>query len=160
VPEEIHGALPASVDAVIKSARTMTCKGKHPVVALVTPTSQTGVKLTKAAMKLVESQLERLPHLDKWCVDIKCPSPASWDSSYFLNPLGQMARAIRAVASATGGIACGCNDIGSLLAVYLVSCSPVSQIALLPMRQHYPIGAVPSKRRRRDQKGMHEALGL
>ena len=51
------------------------------MVELVTPTSQTGVKLTKAAMKIVESQLERLPHLDKWFVDVKRPSPASWDSS-------------------------------------------------------------------------------
>ena len=84
--QHCNGALLDSVDAVIKSARTMTWKGKHPVVALVTPTSQTGVKLTKAAMKLVESQLERLPHLEKWFVDIKRPSPASWDSSYCLNP--------------------------------------------------------------------------
>jgi hypothetical protein len=38
------------------------------------------VKLTQAAMKIVESQLERLPHLDKWFVDIECPSPASRDS--------------------------------------------------------------------------------
>jgi hypothetical protein len=37
-------------------------------------------KLTKAAMKVVESQLERLPHLDKWFVDIECPSSASQDS--------------------------------------------------------------------------------
>jgi hypothetical protein len=59
----------------------MTWKGKHPVVELVTTIYQTGGKLTKAAMKIVQSQLERLPHLEKWFVDIKRPSPASWDSS-------------------------------------------------------------------------------
>ncbi len=48
----------------------------HPVVALVTTTSQTGVTLTKEAMKVVQTQLERVPHLDKWFVDIPCP-PAS-----------------------------------------------------------------------------------
>jgi transposase len=68
-----NGALLDSVDAVIQYASTMTWKGNHPVVALVTTTYQTGVKLTKEAMKVVESQLERLPHLDKWFVDIGCP---------------------------------------------------------------------------------------
>ena len=75
-----NGALLDSVDAVIHYASTMTWKGNHPVVALVTTTYQTGVKLTKKAMKVVESQLERLPHLDKWFVDIECPSPASRNS--------------------------------------------------------------------------------
>jgi len=48
----------------------MTWKGKGPVVALVTTTYQTGVKLTKDAMKTVEAQIQRLPGLDKWFVDI------------------------------------------------------------------------------------------
>ena len=65
-----------TLDAVIPYARTMTWKGNHPVVALVTTTSQTRVTLTKEAMKVVETQLERVPHLDKWFVDIQCP-PAS-----------------------------------------------------------------------------------
>ena len=68
-----------SLDAVIQYASTMTWKGKHPVVALVTTTYQTGVKLTKEAMKVVESQLERMPLLDKWFVDIGYPSPAIRD---------------------------------------------------------------------------------
>jgi len=75
-----NGALLDSVDAVIQYASTMTWKGKHPVVALVTTTYQTGVKLTKKAMKVVETQLERLPSLDKWFVDIRCPTPAIRDS--------------------------------------------------------------------------------
>jgi hypothetical protein len=58
----------------------MTWKRKHPIVELVTTTYQTGVKLTKEAMKIVETQLERVPKLDKWFVDIGYPSPALRDS--------------------------------------------------------------------------------
>lgn len=65
-----NGALLDSVDAVIQYASTMTWKGNHPVVALVMTTYQTGVKLTKQAMDLVETQLQRLPSLGKWFVDI------------------------------------------------------------------------------------------
>src|SRR2546428_6949976 len=74
-----NGALLDSVEAVIQYASTMTWKGKHPLVALVTTTYQTGVKLTKEAMQAVETQLQRLPHLDKWFVDIVSPSPAVRD---------------------------------------------------------------------------------
>ncbi len=74
-----NGALLDSVDAVIQYARSMTWKGNHPVVELVITTYQTGVKLTKAAMKVVESQLERVPQLEKWFVDIRYVSPASRD---------------------------------------------------------------------------------
>jgi hypothetical protein len=68
-----------SVDAVIQYARTMTWKDTHPVVALVTTTYQTGVKLTKEAMDAVETQLQRLPHLEKWFVDIRYFPPAIRD---------------------------------------------------------------------------------
>ena len=71
-----NGALLDSVEAVIQYASTMTWKGKHPLVTLVTTTYQTGVKLTKKAMQAVETQLQRLPHLDKWFVDIVSPSSA------------------------------------------------------------------------------------
>ena len=49
-------ALLDSLAVVIKSARTMTWKGNHPVVTEVSTTYQTGVKLTKEAMDLVETQ--------------------------------------------------------------------------------------------------------
>src|SRR5450759_824033 len=74
-----NGALLDSLEAVIQYASTMTWKGNHPLVTLVTTTYQTGVKLTKKAMQAVETQLQRLPHLDKWFVDIVSPSPAIWD---------------------------------------------------------------------------------
>ena len=75
-----HGALLDSVAAVIQYATTMTWKGSHPVVELITTTYRTGVKLTKKAMDVLETQLQRLPLLDKWFVDIRCSSPAICDS--------------------------------------------------------------------------------
>jgi hypothetical protein len=53
----------------------MTWKGHHPVVKLVPTTYQSGIKLTKEAMKVVETQLERVPSLKKWFVDIKYSPP-------------------------------------------------------------------------------------
>jgi transposase len=75
-----NGSLLDSVDAVIQFAQTMTWKGKHPMVELVRSTYQTGVKLTKEAMKVVEAQLRRLPSLGKWFVDIMCSQPAGRDN--------------------------------------------------------------------------------
>jgi hypothetical protein len=65
-----NGALLDSVDAVLQFASTMTWKGEHPVVEQVTTTYQTGIKLTKEAMNRVEAQIQRLPCLGKWFVDI------------------------------------------------------------------------------------------
>ena len=65
-----NGSLLDSVDAVLEFAKSMTWKGKHPIVELVTSTYQTGVKLGKEAMAEVEAQISRLPHLEKWFVDI------------------------------------------------------------------------------------------
>jgi transposase len=65
-----NGALLDSIEAVIQFATTMTWKGSHPLVELVTTSYKTGVKLTKAAMQTVEAQLTRLPGLEKWFVEI------------------------------------------------------------------------------------------
>ncbi len=65
-----NGALLNSIEAVIQYAASMTWKGKHPVVKLVTTAYQTGVKLSKEAMDEVETHLQRLPSLEKWFVDI------------------------------------------------------------------------------------------
>ncbi len=48
----------------------MTWKGAHPVVKLVTTAYKTGVTLTKDAMRVLETKLQRLPELGKWFVDI------------------------------------------------------------------------------------------
>ncbi len=68
-----NGNLLDSIDAVLQFAGSMTWKGNHPVVELVSTTYQTGVTLTKEAMEAVEAQLTRLPQLGKWFVDIVCP---------------------------------------------------------------------------------------
>ncbi len=65
-----NGFLLDSVDTIIQFAKTMTWKGTHPAVELVTTTYQTGVKLTKEAMEALETHLQRLPSLEKWFVDI------------------------------------------------------------------------------------------
>ncbi len=67
-----NGALLDSIDAVGQYAATMTWKGQHPVVELVTTNYQTGIKLGKEAMAAVEAQIRRLPQLGKWFVDIDC----------------------------------------------------------------------------------------
>jgi transposase len=65
-----NGALLDSIEAVLQFASSMSWKGQHPIVELVTTTYQTGVKLTKEAMEAVEAQITRLPELAKWFVDI------------------------------------------------------------------------------------------
>ncbi len=51
-------------------AQTMTWKGKSPQVELIQTNYSTGVKLTKPEMNEIESQIQRLPHLPHWFVDI------------------------------------------------------------------------------------------
>jgi hypothetical protein len=70
-----NGTLLDSIDTALQFAATMTWKGKRPVVALVTTAYQRGVTLTQEAMASVEAHLTRLPHLEKWFVDIS-PLPA------------------------------------------------------------------------------------
>ncbi len=65
-----NGGLLDALDSVLQFAATMTWQGRHPVVELVTTPYQTGVKLGKQAMELVETQLTRAPELGKWFVDI------------------------------------------------------------------------------------------
>lgn len=71
-----NGAILDSVETVMEFAATMTWKGVRPVVDLVRTTYKTGVKLTKEAMAAVETKVERLPHLEKWFVDIVPPKQA------------------------------------------------------------------------------------
>ena len=72
---EMHwnSSLLESVETVIEFASTMTWKGAHLLVEVVTTSYQSGVKLTKEAMAKVEQQVERLPKLEKWFVDIVPP---------------------------------------------------------------------------------------
>ena len=81
-----HGSLLEAVEAVLRCAATMTWQGAHPVVALVTATYQTGGTLTKEAMEVVETQIQRLPHLGKWVVDIVYTPLRLRDTELFLSP--------------------------------------------------------------------------
>ncbi len=75
-----NGALLDSLDAVCGFTASMTWKGVHPVVDLVTTPYATGVKLAKGAMAAVEAHLARLPHLEKWFVDIPYVPGYAWDA--------------------------------------------------------------------------------
>lgn len=75
-----NGSLLDEVETALNLAKNMTWKGKHPVVKLVTQTYETGVKLTKKAMRKLEKEIKRLtkstdeefPDLGKWFIDICC----------------------------------------------------------------------------------------
>jgi Rhodopirellula transposase DDE domain len=69
---EMHwnGSPPDSVEAVLGFARSMTWKGKHPVVSLVETTYAKGVRLKPEEMKALEAEVIRLPSLEKWFVKI------------------------------------------------------------------------------------------
>lgn len=65
-----NGALLDGLDVVVRYAKTMTWKGKHPVVNLVTRAYESGVSLSKRAMKAVEERLVRLADLPSYFIDI------------------------------------------------------------------------------------------
>ena len=65
-----RGSLLDTVETVVSFAKTLSFKGKRPVVNLVTQTYPTGVKLTAKAMAELETRIVRLPGLEKWFVEI------------------------------------------------------------------------------------------
>jgi hypothetical protein len=66
-----NGDLLETLDTVLKYARSMTWKGRHPHVELITKTYQTGVRLSQKAMAALETLVHRLPGLEKWFVEIR-----------------------------------------------------------------------------------------
>ena len=79
---ELHwnGALLDSLEAVVAFSESMTWKGLHPTVEVVRTVYRTGVRLTKDAMAAVEAQVDRLPGLSKWFLDILYHPPLSLDA--------------------------------------------------------------------------------
>ncbi len=75
-----NGSLLDSLEAVVAYTASMTWKGVHPAVEVVSTAYQSGVALTKAAMAAVEAQIDRLPDLGKWFVDILYQPPAVLDA--------------------------------------------------------------------------------
>jgi transposase len=77
---EMHwnGSLLDSIEAVLGFARSMTWEGKHPEVVLIEAPYSKGVRVGSKEMKELESQVVRLPSLEKWFVEI--PSGSAGDS--------------------------------------------------------------------------------
>jgi hypothetical protein len=69
---ELHwnGSLLDSVEAVLGYAETMSWKGGHPEVVLVEKQYSTGVRLGREEMEALETEVARLPLLEKWFVSI------------------------------------------------------------------------------------------
>ena len=67
-----NGSILNSIDAVVGFTKSMTWKRLHPTVQLIRKTYETGIKLSKKAMKDVEARLCRTPDLAPWFIDI-CP---------------------------------------------------------------------------------------
>jgi hypothetical protein len=65
-----NGSLLDSCQTVLNFAQTMSFRGLHPQVQLVTQIYPTGVKLTQAQMTQLEQRFERLQGLSKWFVRI------------------------------------------------------------------------------------------
>lgn len=70
-----NGDILDDVDTVLNFASSMTWNGKHPKVKLITRVYCKGVRLSAKAMAEVEAQVERLPKLGKWFVDIDGRKP-------------------------------------------------------------------------------------
>ncbi len=65
-----NGSLLDTVDTVLNLAQSLEFKGQRTLVKLVTQVYETGVKLSQQAMTELEKQLQRLPRLEKWFVEI------------------------------------------------------------------------------------------
>jgi hypothetical protein len=72
-----NGSILDTLSTVVQFTASMTWKGAHPLVELVTTRYETGVRLSKDAMARIEAQITRQPGLEKWFIDI---TPAAlWD---------------------------------------------------------------------------------
>ena len=66
-----NGAKLVDTEAMLEWAKSMTWKGIQPVVKLSGAVYQTGVSLSKKAMREIEARLERNPFLPKWDILIR-----------------------------------------------------------------------------------------
>ena len=73
-----NGSLLDSIEAALGFARTMSWKGKHPEVNLIETVYSKGVRVGPKEMEELQSQVVRLPSLEKWFVEI--PSGSAVDS--------------------------------------------------------------------------------
>ena len=82
---ELHwnGTLLRDVDTMLAWARSMTWKGRSPLVELTHKKYPRGVTLSKKAMRTVEDRLERHPELPKWDILIRPTAPDSYRGTSF-----------------------------------------------------------------------------
>jgi len=75
---EMHwnGTLLDTVEKALGWAKTMTWKGTQPVVQLLEKAYQTGVRLTKAALKPFAERIRRSKTLPRWSASIQPQRPA------------------------------------------------------------------------------------
>ena len=78
-----NGSLLDSAETVLRFARTLTFRGRQPLVQCLNRVYQTGIRLTQAQMARLETRLIRLPGLSKWFVRI-VPVPAEIGRVTFL----------------------------------------------------------------------------
>lgn len=71
-----NGSLLDELQVALDFIETMTWRGFHPVVDLVTQVYRTGVTLSQEAMALLEARLTREPTLGKWFLSIAPTSTA------------------------------------------------------------------------------------
>ncbi len=71
-----NGTVLDSIRTALRFARTMTWKGKHPLVKLISKSYSKGVRLTKGEMAELEKHIDRLPGLDKWFVTFSPTAPS------------------------------------------------------------------------------------
>lgn len=65
-----NGEILDNIETALGFARSMTWNGKHPVVEIIDGMYQRGIRLSARLMKEIEAQVERLPKLGKWFLDI------------------------------------------------------------------------------------------
>ena len=71
-----NGTLLDTVEKALGWAKTMTWKGTQPVVQLLEKAYQTGVRLTKAALKPLAERIRRSKTLPRWSASIQPHGPA------------------------------------------------------------------------------------
>jgi hypothetical protein len=79
-----NGDLLSSEDMIYAFARSMTWKGKHPVVRVIDQVYETGKKLSKKVMGLYESMIQRDENIGNWFITIlpdKCKNILNMENS-------------------------------------------------------------------------------
>jgi hypothetical protein len=68
--DALKGSLLDSIETAVGFAGSMTWNGEHPKASVVVTPYAKGVRLKPGEMKALESQMVRLPSLEKWFVEI------------------------------------------------------------------------------------------